>query len=446
MTTLLPSGFIETLTHARTMRRQLRALYSNQSIIEFLPDESILTANSNFLGTMGYTLEQIQGQHHRLFVHPEEVNAPAYALFWKRLNEGEAFIGRCRRIRGDGSDVWLQANYSPVLREDGSLLKVVKYAMDITPQVLSDAEAQGQLVAINRAQAVIEFALDGTILRANRNFLDTLGYRDEREIVGKHHGIFMFPEDSQSLSYTHFWEHLGSGQFHAGQFRRMSRQGKPVWIEASYNPIFDDAGRPFKVVKYATDITERFEATQTLQGAFEQLNGLVTESAARADEAFQQTQQVLDVAREGAQTTAKAVETMAEIRVDSQRIADIVGLIDGIAFQTNLLALNAAVEAAHAGEQGRGFAVVAAEVRTLAQRAASAAQEVKSLIATSTQRVQSGDAHVQAAGAVMEDITSSAGHAAGIMGSIVDATKAQHQRMGSVHAAMSLLEAAVTKR
>ena len=428
------------------MRRQLRALYKDQAIIEFTTDGTILKANDNFLKLMGYSSTAIEGQHDRIFLPPKEAQSHEYTLLWQRLQQGKAFSGRCRSIHHDEHELWLYVHYSPVRRRDGSVLKVVKYAIDITAHVLHETEALGQIAAINRAQAVIEFALDGTILRANQNFLTTLGYQREDEIIGKHHRIFVFPEEQNSENYRAFWHHLNSDKFHTGQFRRMSKQGKPIWIEASYNPIFDSNGLPFKVVKYATDITDRFEATQTLQGAFEELTGLVAQSAERADEAFQQTRQVLEVAREGAENTAKVVQTMAEISLDSQRISDIVGIIDGIAFQTNLLALNAAVEAAHAGEQGRGFAVVAAEVRTLAQRSTEAAQEIKALIDASSKRVKDGDAFVQVAGTVMGEIRSSASQVADIVGGIVDAAQDQHRRMSHVHEAMDMLEAAVKQR
>ncbi|MFM9924684.1 PAS domain-containing methyl-accepting chemotaxis protein [Variovorax sp. H27-G14] len=423
-------------------RRQLQSLYRNQAVIEFTPDGTVVFANEPFLALMGYSLDALKGRHHRTLVDPVEQESPEHAQFWRRLQRGEAFVGRCRRITGDGSEVWLQANYSPVLDASGKVVRVVKYAMDISQQALRDAETQSQLAAVGRAQAVIEFDLQGRILRANRNFLDAMGYRHESELVGKHHSMFVRADERQSEAYRAFWQHLGRGQFHQGQFARVGRNGNTVWIEANYNPVLDQAGQPFKVVKYATDITARFEATRMVQGAFEELQHLVRQSASQADNAHSHTREVARVALDGAGASADAVSTMQQIQADSKRIADIVGLIDGIAFQTNMLALNAAVEAARAGEQGRGFAVVAGEVRSLAHRSAAAAREINGLISASTARVQVGNAKVQESGRVMQEIQQSAQQASRIMEAIVDASRTQDARLSAVNEAMARLEAA----
>jgi methyl-accepting chemotaxis protein len=425
--------------------RQLDALYRSQAVIEFTPDGTIVAANEGFLQLTGYAPDQIVGQHHRLLVPPEEAASESYREFWARLNSGEAIIGRCRRIARDGRDLWLQANYSAVIGAGGRVERIVKYALDVTGEVLRDAEVQSQLAAIGRAQAVIEFSLDGRILQANRNFLDAIGYRQD-EILGRHHSMFVRPEERQSADYAAFWEHLGRGQYHSGQFCRVAKGGREVWLEASYNPVLDYDGRPFKIVKYAIDITARFKATHMLQTSFEALHTMVAESADKARNAHAQMQQVSAVAVDGSQATERAVESMQRVRADSQRMADIVGIIDGIAFQTNILALNAAVEAARAGEQGRGFAVVASEVRSLAHRSADASREIRSLITASVERVREGNSQVEAAGQVMQDVMASARQASDLMDDIVRDSQAQGSGLGAVHQAMAQLEAAVVRR
>ncbi|KQP17846.1 methyl-accepting chemotaxis protein [Pseudorhodoferax sp. Leaf267] len=432
------------LCSART-QRQLQALYSNQAVIEFDAQGRILAANPHFLELMGYRLDEVRGQHHRMFVDPRDNDEAEYQAFWARLQRGEAFIGRCKRLTGQGREVWLQANYSPVLDRAGRVVRVVKYAMDISAEVLRDAEANSQLAAVGRAQAVIEFSLDGHILRCNRNFLDTMGYASERELVGQHHRMFVTPAERQSVEYAAFWEHLASGQHHRGMFRRIGRRGNEVWIEANYSPVLNQAGQPFKVVKYASDVTARFEATQLVQAAFEQLQQLVRTSAVQAHEAQAQTREVSTVAQAGDTAIASAVDAMALITKDSRSIAEMVGLIDGIAFQTNLLALNAAVEAARAGEHGRGFAVVAGEVRNLAQRSAQAAREIKTVIGSSVESVRTGSARVEDSRRMMKQMREAAQRASAIMDGIVQASRAQDARLGAVRQAVAQLENAVVQ-
>ena len=306
---------------------------------------------------------------------------------------------------------------------------MVKYATDITEQQRRNADAEGQLAAISKVQAIIEFDLDGNILHANRLFLQAMGYTLD-EVVGRHHSMFVQPHERQSAEYAQFWRKLGSGQHDAGQYLRIGKHGRQVWIEASYNPILDADGRPFKVVKYARDITRRFTAAQTLGEAMQGLS----ESAEHAGQANELARQACRVAEQGGRTVHEVMGTMESISASSRKINDIIGVMDGIAFQTNILALNAAVEAARAGEQGRGFAVVAGEVRALAQNSAAAAKEIKQLIHTSVEQVALGAEQVRQAGGTMQEIVDSSHQVTAIMGDVVQASMAQSARLREVTA------------
>lgn len=406
---------------------QIDAIHKSQAVIEFDLNGHILTANQNFLDTLGYVLDEIQGQHHRMFIAPQERGSAQYAAFWERLGQGAHDSGRYRRIRKDGSDVWLQASYNPIFDKRGQPLKVIKYATDITEQQNRQADSEGQLAAISKVQAIIEFELDGTIVRANDLFLNAVGYRAD-EVLGRHHSMFVPADEARSTAYKDFWRRLRNGEHDTGQYMRLGKGGRQVWIEASYNPIFDAQGRPFKVVKFATDITKRFTAAQTLQVAVQGL----TENAERARQANSLAQDASRVAETGGDTMREVVATMEAITRSSRRISEIIGVMDGIAFQTNILALNAAVEAARAGEHGKGFAVVASEVRNLAQSSAAAAKEIKALITTSVAQVEGGAVHVQSAGGTMEGIVASSRRVTEIMGQVVEVSLAQSAKLAGV--------------
>ena len=262
-------------------RSELSALGRSQAVIEFKPDGTILGANENFLRVVGYSLEDIRGRHHSLFVEPAHVQGTEYRLFWERLAHGHFHSDQYKRFGKDGREVWIQASYNPVLDAGGKTVKVVKYATDITEAKLRSADHEGQLNAVSKSQAVIEFKLDGTILHANENFLKTVGYALE-EVKGRHHSMFAEPAVAHSPEYRHFWEKLGRGEFDAGQYRRLAKGGREVWIQASYNPILDLNGKPFKVVKYATDITADVQANRMLREAVEQAQE-VTHAARQGD-------------------------------------------------------------------------------------------------------------------------------------------------------------------
>jgi methyl-accepting chemotaxis protein len=502
------------------------AIGKAQAAIEFNLDGTILTANDNFLHCFGYRLEEITGQHHRMFCDPAYTSTGEYAAFWQKLNRGEFDAGVYRQVGKGGKEIWIQAAYNPIVDPNGNVYKVVKYATDITAEKNRNAEFEGKINAVNKAQAAIEFNLDGTIITANDNCLHCLGYRLD-EIKGQHHRMFCDPAYTRSGEYVAFWQKLNRGEFDAGAYRRVGKGGKEIWIQASYNPILDANGKVYKVVEYATDITAQKQAqaemerlvvdcqsvlgkmagndfTQSMTGIYEgdlekikisinavvrnltetivsvreaveavtlgaaeitksneelsaqtseqasaleetsasmeEMTSTVKQNADNAKEASQLAVVARDTAETGGAVTKSAVEAMAEINRSSKQIADIITVIDEIAFQTNLLALNAAVEAARAGEHGRGFAVVAAEVRNLAQRSATAAKEIKDLIKESIQRVQDGTELVNRSGKTLEDIVGSVKHVTTIIADIATASQEQASGIDQVNKAIMSMD------
>jgi methyl-accepting chemotaxis protein len=244
---------------------QLAALHKSQAAIEFRLDGTIITANDNFLSAMGYSLAEVQGQHHRMFVDPAEANSAEYREFWAKLNRGEFQAAEFKRVAKGGREIWIEASYNPVLDRGGKPYKVVKFATDITAKKIDAMDAAGKMTAIGRSQAVIEFNLDGTIITANENFLGAMGY-SLAEVAGQHHRIFMPPADRDGVAYRDFWAKLNRGEFQAGEFKRIAKGGKEVWILATYNPILDDKGKPFKVVKFATEVTQQKLKNADLEG------------------------------------------------------------------------------------------------------------------------------------------------------------------------------------
>jgi methyl-accepting chemotaxis protein len=256
------------------LRGQLAAIGKSQAVIEFTLDGVILTANSNFLNVLGYTLDEVKGKHHSIFVERGYQQSAEYRVFWERLGRGEYDTGQYKRITKSGHDVWIQASYNPILDANNKPFKVVKYATDITADKIRNADYSGQIAAIGKSQAVIEFGLDGIILNANANFLNVLGYSLD-EVKGKHHSMFVETAYRQSPEYKLFWERLGRGEYDAGQYKRITRNGSEVWIQASYNPIMDADNKPFKVVKYATDITAQVNDATALKQAVDQAQEVV---------------------------------------------------------------------------------------------------------------------------------------------------------------------------
>lgn len=518
-------------TKTSELEAMLAALGKSQAIIEFDINGTVLNANENFLATMGYGLEEIQGQHHRLFVDAAYAKSPEYLQFWDSLRRGQYQQAEYKRLGKGGKEVWIQASYNPIFNKHGQPIKVVKIATETTASMqnrikLAAAEAavanastaimtvdrdfnvtsvneatcqlmlknadafrtlwpsfnpeklvgfcvdifpktpgqqrtlfsdttrlpyrtdlsvgnlkfallvsgiydadgayignnlewndvtemrknESMLAALDRSQATIEFGLDGRILGANANFLAAVGYTLD-EIVGQHHSMFVDPAYRQTAEYQQFWQKLGRGEFDAGEYKRFGKGGTEIWIQASYNPICDLQGRPFGVVKFATDITaqvqrrlENEQLSLAINSRLQQIGGKVTEASAQAGEASAAsnetaaTVQMVAAAAEELSSSVReiavsitnsknAVDTAFEqtnaadqntqtLNETAQSMGGIVETIQEITAQINLLALNATIESARAGEAGKGFAVVANEVKSLAAQVKAASQSI----------------------------------------------------------------------
>ncbi|SJL83330.1 Biofilm dispersion protein BdlA [Vibrio palustris] len=353
------------------------SLKSYVAWIEFELDGSVKDVNDLFLNILGYQREEVLHQHHQLFCLTSEVKSPNYQEFWNRLRAGEPQKDIFTRIAKDGSKVILDATYFPIINDKSEVVAVGKLATDISILFNEQQQKESVLNALDRSMSCIEFDTQGNIIDANENFLTTLGY-NAREVIGKHHRIFC--DGNFYAENPNFWESLAQGKFQSGQFLRKSKTGQDVWIEATYNPIFDMSGKVVKVVKFASDISISVE------------KNLAT---ARASEvAYNTSRETAKVAQDGSTLLSDAVvisqnistqveNTMGKVNVlneSSTNIEAMVATIRGIADQTNLLALNAAIEAARAGEYGRGFAVVADEVRQLASRTSGSTSQIEEVV------------------------------------------------------------------
>jgi methyl-accepting chemotaxis protein len=496
----------------RRLSATVDAIDRTAGMIEFAPDGTIMAANANFCALMGYAEADLVGKHHRIFMPEGEAALPAYAQFWDDLRAGKACSDQFRRVARSGADVWIQASYNPIVGADGVVQGVIKVASDVTEVKTRSLDMRGQLEALGRSQAVIEFDLTGKILTANRNFLDAMGYELD-EIAGRHHAIFVAPEERDSADYRAFWDALAGGHYQEAEFRRLRKDGTDIWIQATYNPIFDALGKPYKVVKFATDITARklagidlnagiaalakgdltYRLTQPMpkeqeglrqryNDAMEQISSLVTSilvgaratlgevegidsasvelgqrteqqaqslertaaamtelsatvagSADRAKEAAESVDQTRERSAKGRDVIRSTSEAMNGIAESSAQISKITAVIDDIAFQTNLLALNAGVEAARAGESGRGFAVVASEVRALAQRSSDAAREIADLIADSVTRVNDGVGLVRSSDTALSDIDEHVGRLGELVGEIATSAREQFDAMQQIN-------------
>ncbi|MGB4066828.1 MAG: methyl-accepting chemotaxis protein [Nitrospira sp.] len=515
-------------TQAAEMSGVTNALGQSQMVIEFKLDGTVLTANENFLTTLGYRLDDISGRHHRMFCDPVFTATGDYVAFWQKLNRGEFNSAVHLWLGQGGKEFWFQNAFTPILDTHGKLTKIMTFATDVTARRQRNAEYEGKIAAIMKLQAVIEFTLDGTVVDANQQFLECTGYSFD-EVKGQHHRMFYDAPSTNTSEYTAFWQKFSRNEADTGVYHLQAKGGKELWLQASYTPILNANGVAYKVVMYATDITVQTQAqatlqacmteaqdtlfalangdlTQSMQGVYageldkikssintaltnltatiatvhqavegvtagaeqiadankdlsqrtsqqaaaleetsasmEEMTSTVKQNADNAKQADQLAINARATADKGRVVTQQAVGAMDEINKSSKKIADIITVIDEIAFQTNLLALNAAVEAARAGEHGRGFAVVATEVRNLAQRSATAAKEIKGLIKESIQRVNDGSELVNQSGKTLEEIVNSVKRVTDIIAEISAASQEQAIGIDQVNRAIMAMDQA----
>ncbi|CAJ1872754.1 methyl-accepting chemotaxis protein [Aeromonas veronii] len=352
------------------------AVHGSVATITFTPDGTVLAANDLFLNVVGFSAPEVIGQHHRIFCDKLYAQSSDYQQFWADLKQGRSRTGVFQRFNKRGEAIWLEATYFPV-KLRGVVTKVIKIAADITEHHLQLLSQQAVVTALDRSLAVIEFTPGGEVIAANGNFLHTMGYT-LAQVQGKHHRIFC--DDQFYRDQPHFWDELGRGQFKSGLFCRQNSHGSKVWLEATYNPILDEHRKVVKVIKFASDITERINKSDAVREAAMLAHDAARETLNCAERGAGLLSSVVDTSNLIASQLTHSIGLINQLNEQSRSIEAIVSTISSIADQTNLLALNAAIEAARAGDQGRGFAVVADEVRQLAARTSLSTDEIAKVV------------------------------------------------------------------
>ena len=368
---------LDTENKLSELQWQLDSINRNVAEIRFRPDGSVIYASNIFLEMLGYKLEEIAGQHHRIFCEKNYANTADYSRFWQKLADGHLQSGLFRRLRKDGNLVLIEATYIPVQNQDGKVIEIIKIGSDVTQRENELLSLRAVHAAISRSMAEIEFTPNGDILHANENFLRAMGYRLS-DIKGRHHRMFCF--DNFYQENPNFWQSLKGGTFLSGQFERKTASGETIYLEATYNPVIDEAGQVVKVLKFATDVSSQKHKADEIRQAAELSFTTAEETSQISVRGMESLASSIELSQGTFNLINGAVISITQLNAQAKDIEKIVTIIQGVAEQTNLLALNAAIEAARAGEMGRGFAVVADEVRQLAARTSSATVEIQNVV------------------------------------------------------------------
>jgi len=367
----------------------INSIKNSVATIEFTPEGIIIDVNEHFLNIAGYQKNEVIGQHHSAMCFSDYVKSTDYQKFWDDLRRGDPKKGTFQRKNKEGNELWLEATYFPIY-DNGKVIKIMKIAADVTEKKNAATTQEAIIDALNRSQAIIEFLPDGTIINANENFTSAVQYSLE-EIKSKHHRIFCYDEFYQEN--PNFWQELAQGQFKSGQFLRKDKYGNQLWLEATYNPILDGNGKVIKVIKFASDITDKIAKDDLVREASEIAYNTSIDTVKHTEQAAKLLSSSVDLSNDISEKSIKTAEQINKLNQEADSIQAIVSTIKAIADQTNLLALNAAIEAARAGEQGRGFAVVADEVRQLASRTSQSTNEIDTVVSNNqllTSSVQEG--------------------------------------------------------
>lgn len=419
------------------VNRQIKdSLYREMMVLEVDPQGRIQHANEQFLNEMGYRRDDLLARPLDGFFTEQFRSEPNYARLTTAMRRAEHVNGAYRLLRADGQEAWLRCIWQPIKGSDGALHYFTLCATNLTRTIESSREYESVIKALIRSTAVIEFDLAGNVITANQRFLDGMGYRLE-QIKGKHHRMFCEREESDSPAYREFWASLNRGEYVAARFKRVDAAGRTVWLEASYNPVHDAHERLYKVIKFATVITDQVNRELAVAEAATIAYDTSQHTDLSAQRGATVVQQTVDVMHRIAQQMQEASDGIEALDKQSQLISAILKTISGIAEQTNLLALNAAIEAARAGDQGRGFAVVADEVRQLAARTSKAAEEIVGVVqknqdlaqaavqsmSTSREQAEQGLEFANQAGAVIVEIQDGAQRVVGAVGQFASQLK-----------------------
>lgn len=397
----------------------VQAIEQSLACVVFTPDGTVIEANRLFAELFGLEHEKLKGMPHKTLCQADYAASTQYRSFWEQLRQGKAAAGVFERRHADGSSIYLQATYFPVF-EQGKVTRVMKIAADVTNSQMETDTQKAVANALDNSQAIIEFDPKGNIIEANANFLDVMGYT-RAELKGQHHKLFC--DEAFYREHPHFWEELNKGQFKSGLFKRFNKLGQTVWLEASYNPIRNPAGKVIKVIKFASDITARIEKSQAIKEAAEIAHSTALNTGATVEQAIDRLDRVTATSNSIASQVQQASEAIAQLNEQSRNIQAIVSTISAIAEQTNLLALNAAIEAARAGEQGRGFAVVADEVRQLAARTSESTKEIGSVVSQNGQLTDKATREMAAVAEAANQGKTQLQEVADVMGAILDGAR-----------------------